>query len=142
MLFGHIGKLIPGADEQANIMGEEKPSAEHFVLSALCLEDGTAKRAFNKLGIDSKKFQNAIKAQYDEALSSVGISERIKNISSALEVEDDDYFWTYLSCALISVVRIDDIEIQNMVVVDQKSYALFLIHSIEKHLTSQSTRTQ
>jgi ATP-dependent Clp protease ATP-binding subunit ClpA len=71
-----IGKLIPGADEQANIMGEEKPGAEHFVLSALNLEDGTAKRAFDKFGIDSKKFQNAIKAQYDEALSSVGISRQ------------------------------------------------------------------
>ena len=68
-----IGKLIPGADEQANIMGEEKPGAEHFVLSALNLEDGTAMRAFDRFGIDSKKFQNAIKAQYDEALSSVGI---------------------------------------------------------------------
>ena len=72
-----IGKLIAGADEQANIMGEEKPSAEHFVLSALCLEDGTAKRAFNKLRIDSRKFQDAIKTQYDEALSSVGISEQV-----------------------------------------------------------------
>lgn len=62
------------------------------------------------------------------------ISKRIKNITSALEVEDDDYFWTYLSCALISVIRIDDIEIQDTVVVDQKGYALFLIQSIENHL--------
>ena len=68
-----IGQLISGADEQANIMGEEKPGAEHFVLSAFNLEDGAAKRAFDKFGIDSEKFQNAIKAQYDEALSAVGI---------------------------------------------------------------------
>ncbi|MGB2222319.1 Clp protease N-terminal domain-containing protein [Neptunomonas sp.] len=71
-----IGKLIPGADEQANIMGEEKPGAEHFVLSALNLEDGTAKRVFNKFGIDSKKFKNAIKSQHEEALSSVGIHRK------------------------------------------------------------------
>lgn len=69
-----IGKLITGADEQANLMGEEKPGAEHFVLSALTLEDCTAKRVFDKFGIDSEKFQNAIKSQYSEALSSVGIS--------------------------------------------------------------------
>lgn len=68
-----LAKLISGADEQANAMGEEKPGAEHFVLSAFNLEDGTAKRAFGRFGIDSKKFQHAIKAQYDEALNSVGI---------------------------------------------------------------------
>lgn len=68
-----IGKLIPGAEEQANLMGEEKPGAEHFVLSALNLEDGTAKRAFERFGIDSDQFKKAIKTQYDEALSSVGI---------------------------------------------------------------------
>ncbi|MES9991369.1 MAG: Clp protease N-terminal domain-containing protein [Candidatus Thiodiazotropha sp.] len=78
-----IGKLIPGADEQANIMGEEKPGAEHFVLSALNLEDGTAKRVFNKFGIDSEKFKNAIRAQHDEALSSVGIHRQ----GTQLEVE-------------------------------------------------------
>ncbi|MBB1489191.1 Clp protease N-terminal domain-containing protein [Oceanospirillum sediminis] len=83
-----IGKLIPGADEQANIMGEEKPGAEHFVLSALCLEDGTARRAFGKLGIDYKKFQNAIKAQYDEALSSVGISGQVSDIGHELIKSD------------------------------------------------------
>ena len=69
-----IGKLIPGANEQANMIGEEEPGAEHFVLSALNLEDGTAKRTFDKLGIDSRKFKDAIKAQYEEALSAVGIN--------------------------------------------------------------------
>lgn len=78
-----IGKLIPGADEQANLMGEEKPGAEHFVLSALTLEDCTAKRVFDKFGIDSKKFQDAIKSQYSEALSSIGVS------GQATEVEPE-----------------------------------------------------
>lgn len=75
-----IGKLIPGADEQANLMGEGKPGAEHFVLSALNLEDCTAKRVFEKFGIDSKKFQNAIKLQYSEALGSVGIAGQAAEI--------------------------------------------------------------
>lgn len=55
-------------------MGEDKPGAEHFILSALNLDDGTALRAFEKLGIDSKKLQNAIKAQYDDALNAVGVN--------------------------------------------------------------------
>ncbi|MCG7926815.1 MAG: Clp protease N-terminal domain-containing protein [Candidatus Thiodiazotropha taylori] len=56
-------------------MGEERPGAEHFVLSALNLEDGTAKRAFERLGADSGKFQAAIKKQYTEALSYIGIDQ-------------------------------------------------------------------
>jgi ATP-dependent Clp protease ATP-binding subunit ClpA len=71
-----IGKLIPGADKQANMLGEEKPGAEHFLLSALDLKDGTAKRVFDRVGIDTKKYRDAIKAQYDEALRSVGISHK------------------------------------------------------------------
>lgn len=75
-----IAKLIPGADEQARAMGEEKPGAEHFVLSALNLEDGTAMRVFSKLGVDSKKFKNAIKDQYHEALDSIGIHSESTSI--------------------------------------------------------------
>ncbi|MGV2871378.1 Clp protease N-terminal domain-containing protein [Colwellia sp. E150_009] len=70
-----LGKLIPGAEKQANIMGEEKPGAEHFVLSALCLEDGTAKRALAKFGVDANIFKNAITAQYKEALTKIGLCD-------------------------------------------------------------------
>ncbi|MBW9270340.1 MAG: Clp protease N-terminal domain-containing protein [Candidatus Thiodiazotropha sp. (ex. Lucinisca nassula)] len=54
-------------------MGEERPGAEHFVLSALNLEDGTARRTFERLGTDSGKFQAAVEKQYSEALSHIGI---------------------------------------------------------------------
>lgn len=69
-----LAKLIPGADKYANSMGEEKAGAEHFVLSALELADGSARRAMEKLGIDSTRFRDAIKTQYDQALSSVGVT--------------------------------------------------------------------
>ncbi|GAA6136815.1 hypothetical protein NBRC116583_05620 [Arenicella sp. 4NH20-0111] len=69
-----ISKLISGADEQAHISGEEKPGAEHFVLSALNLEDGSAKRVFEKIGADTNDFRGAIKQQYTDALSSIGIN--------------------------------------------------------------------
>ncbi len=68
-----LGKLIPGAEQQAQTMGEEKPGAEHFVLSALDLEDGTAKRVFDRFGINANQFKAAVKTQYDEALHTLGI---------------------------------------------------------------------
>lgn len=69
-----IGKLISGADEQAHIAGKQEPGAEHFVLSALSLEDGTAKRVFQKIGVDADRFRNAINQQYSDALRTIGIS--------------------------------------------------------------------
>jgi len=69
-----ISKLISGADEQANSCGEEKPGAEHFVLSALSLDDGSANRVFQQIGADTNKFREAINQQYSDALSSIGIS--------------------------------------------------------------------
>ena len=47
-----IGQLIKGEDKIANIMGEEKPSAEHFLLSALKLPDGSAQRVFDHLQVN------------------------------------------------------------------------------------------
>lgn len=72
-----INKLIPGADEQAHLMGEQKPGAEHFLLSALKLPDGTAQRIFERIGVNSEQFQMAIKKQYCDALSTIGIDSKI-----------------------------------------------------------------
>ena len=68
-----INQLISGADEQAHIMGEEKPGAEHYLLSALKLPDASALRVFESIGTDPEKLKSAIKKQYTEALSSIGI---------------------------------------------------------------------
>jgi len=70
-----IGKLITGAEEQAHMMGEEKPGEEHYLLSALNLSDGTAKRVFERIGADPEKFKLAINEQYRDALSSIGIND-------------------------------------------------------------------
>lgn len=69
-----ISRLITGADEQASMLGEEEPGAEHFVLSACELPDGTAKRVFERIGSDPAKFIDAINMQYSDALNTVGIS--------------------------------------------------------------------
>jgi len=71
--MGTIKRLIEGADAQANLAGEEAPGAEHFVLSALQLEDASAQRVFSRLGIDDAQFRDAIAQQYTDALSAVGI---------------------------------------------------------------------
>ncbi len=68
-----ISKLISGADKQAHMMGEEEPGAEHFLLSAMNLPDATALRVFERIDADPEKLKSAIKKQYNEALSSIGI---------------------------------------------------------------------
>lgn len=72
-----IGKLIPGAEQEAHMMGEEEPGAEHFLLSALKLPDGSAQRIFDHIGADPAKFQAAIKKQYSDALNAIGIDAAI-----------------------------------------------------------------
>jgi len=76
-----IRKIISGADEEANMMGEEEPGAEHYLLSALKLPDGTAQKVFERVGADKKLFELAIKKQYSDALNAIGIDTKI--------IEDD-----------------------------------------------------
>lgn len=72
-----ISKLIPGADEAAHRMGEEEPGAEHFLISALKLPDGTAQKVFDRVGADPEKLQIAIKRKYSDALGSIGIDAKL-----------------------------------------------------------------
>jgi ATP-dependent Clp protease ATP-binding subunit ClpA len=72
-----IGKLIPGADDEAHLMGEKEPGAEHYLLSALKLPDGSAQRVFKRLGVGPEQLREAIKKQYLDALSAVGIDADI-----------------------------------------------------------------
>lgn len=69
-----INQLIPNAETHANALGEETAGAEHYVLSALDLEDGSAKRIFESLNISAKDYYDAINKQYERALNSVGIN--------------------------------------------------------------------
>lgn len=70
-----ISKLCSGAEKESHKLGDEEPGAEHFVLSALNLPDGSAKRVFDRVGADKNSFREAIKKQYSDALNSVGISD-------------------------------------------------------------------
>lgn len=68
-----INQLLTGAEREADRTGDATPGAEHLLLSALALPDGTARRAFQLAGIDPDGLRDAIAAAHATALSIVGI---------------------------------------------------------------------
>lgn len=68
-----IKRLLTGAEAEAQRMGEILPGAEHLLLSALALPDGSARRAFGRLGADPDRLREAIGAQHSQALRGIGI---------------------------------------------------------------------
>lgn len=72
--IGTIKALCFEAERLANAEGQKEPGAEHFVLSALALPDGTARRAFLRVHADPDNFRTAITQQYEDALQSLGIA--------------------------------------------------------------------
>lgn len=69
-----INALCSGAEKLANADGQKEPGAEHLVLSALELPDGTARKAFARIHADPDGFRAAIARQYGEALQNIGIA--------------------------------------------------------------------
>lgn len=67
-----MGRLLPDAERLALEMGEEKPGAEHLILAALELGDGSARTAFARVGADPDGFRAAIEEQHAAALRAVG----------------------------------------------------------------------
>jgi ATP-dependent Clp protease ATP-binding subunit ClpA len=68
-----IKALLTGAEAIAREAGESQPGAEHLLLSALAMPEGSARRAFERIGADPDAFGPAIAAQHAEALRMVGI---------------------------------------------------------------------
>lgn len=69
-----ISALCKTAEALANASGQQQPGAEHLVLSALELPDGTARKAFERMHTDPNGFRAAIAQQYEDALHNVGIA--------------------------------------------------------------------
>ena len=72
--MGTIKALCFEAEKLANAEGQKEPGAEHFVLSALALPDGTARKAFLRINADPDNFRVAIAQQYEDALQNLGIA--------------------------------------------------------------------
>jgi deferrochelatase/peroxidase EfeB len=68
-----IKDLCQGAENQARLAGQEQPGAEHYVLSALELADGSARRVFQSLGADPDAYRAALAGQHASALGKLGI---------------------------------------------------------------------
>lgn len=66
--------LLVSAERSANEEGNTEPGAEHLVMAALEMPDGTAGRAFKRVGANPAKFREAIAQQYLEALRTVGLA--------------------------------------------------------------------
>lgn len=69
-----IKALCQGAEKHANLAGQAEPGAEHFVLAALDLPDGTARKVFERLQVDPDGYRGAIARQYENALRNLGIA--------------------------------------------------------------------
>ena len=68
-----IKRLLTEAERIAREMGEEEPSAEHLLLAAMVLPDGSAVRVFGSMGIDANGIRAALLEEQADALVAVGI---------------------------------------------------------------------
>ncbi|MGZ8662650.1 MAG: Clp protease N-terminal domain-containing protein [Actinomycetota bacterium] len=69
-----IGALLTGAEREARDVGIAEPGAEHLLLAAFDLPDGTARRAFERLGADPEGFRRALVAVREDVSRSAGIA--------------------------------------------------------------------
>ncbi|NEE02986.1 Clp protease N-terminal domain-containing protein [Phytoactinopolyspora halotolerans] len=79
-----IKHLLADAENVAREQGADKPGAEHLVIAALALPDGTARRAFERIGADPDAFGTAVTEQHAEALRDIGIDHDDAALSAQL----------------------------------------------------------
>ena len=72
--MGTIKTLCEAAERIANAEQQAAPGAEHFVLAALELPDGSAARVFSKLGISAGAFREAMRDVHRAALMAAGVN--------------------------------------------------------------------
>lgn len=68
-----LKQLCTSAEKHARTQGHRAPGAEHFLLAALDLPDGSAQRAFKRLGADPRAVPAAIEQQYRDALQGLAL---------------------------------------------------------------------
>lgn len=73
--MGTIKALCEAAERIANEEQQKAPGAEHFVLAALELPDGSAGRVFDKLGVSARAFGEALREQHRAALRVAGVGD-------------------------------------------------------------------
>ncbi len=68
-----VKQLLTDAEREARAMGDAEPAAEHLLLAALDLPDGTATRVLATFGVDRERLRGAIIEYHAAALAQVGI---------------------------------------------------------------------
>ena len=68
-----IKQLLTDAERIAREMGEEEPGAEHLLLSAIGLPDGSAARVLGSLGVHADGIRTALRAEQADALVAAGV---------------------------------------------------------------------
>ncbi len=81
--IGTIGTLCTAAERHALREEQREPGAEHFLLAALDLPDGTARRSFEEVGADPAALKDAIARQYGDALAAIGLDVGAPSAASA-----------------------------------------------------------
>jgi ATP-dependent Clp protease ATP-binding subunit ClpA len=71
--MGAIKQLLTDAEREARSMGDAEPGAEHLLLAAMDLPDGTATRVLATFGIDRERLRRAITEHHATALAQAGI---------------------------------------------------------------------
>jgi ATP-dependent Clp protease ATP-binding subunit ClpA len=68
-----IKQLLTEAERISRELGEAEPGAEHMLLSAIALPDGTAGHALGRLGVDADRIRAALVDEQADALVAVGV---------------------------------------------------------------------
>lgn len=82
--IGTLSQLCKEAERIAHSLGQVVPGSEHFVLASLALTDGTARTALASLGATPEAFEEAISAQFANALRHAGL-EAVPDADVALQ---------------------------------------------------------
>lgn len=71
--FATMRRLFPAAERAALADGLDTAGAEYLLLAALDLDDGSARRALERLGVRPDDYRRALRAQHADALGAVGV---------------------------------------------------------------------
>ena len=80
-----LSQLCTQAEVHARASGQAAPGAEHFLLAAIDLPDGSARRAFESIGADPAAVRSAIEQQYRNVLQGLGLGNAALPQAAALE---------------------------------------------------------
>lgn len=70
------------------------------------------------------------------------VVSRIRSLTDAVGVSNNDYFWSYLACLLLSVFCVRRMSIDSAIVGTQREYCYFLLSKIDSRLTSSFSRPE